>query len=331
MGNNASISEMLKFHFGHKIFCTDGQDGILTRVLFDGPSRRLTFLAIKQGRFFGKTVYVPFAKVIKATGEGIWLNITLAELSASPDTEESGVALDPRTVVKSNTGSGTLALMAVQPESGALAYTVAHNLLPGRDTLLREQYVTVIAPGQISISAEESLLKSLHPYRSDRDLQQEVDQIIFDLPFLHIDLQGMSLRVLDSVLYMEGNISSALRGELTRDQVSGVEGLLEIKNNLIGDDVLAANIARALGRDERTSNLPIGVYPQLGMVRLSGAVHNAQQKADASEITRQFAGVRGVTNDLAVDPSADMLYVMSASEGGESRDITPGKFTRHTQ
>jgi len=26
-----------------------------------------------------------------------------------------------------------------------------------------------------------------------------------------------------------------------------------------------------------------------------------------------------------------MLYVMSAPEGGEARDITPGKFVRHTR
>jgi len=119
-------------------------------------------------------------------------------------------------------------------------------------------------------------------------------------------------------------------GELARDQVAGVTGLLEIKNNLIGDDTLAADIARALGQDERTSDLPIGVYPQLGVVRLSGSVSTAQQKAVAEEIAKKFDGVRSVTSDLVVDPSADMLYVMSAQEGGEARDITPGKFTRHT-
>ncbi|MGH2478622.1 MAG: BON domain-containing protein, partial [Ktedonobacteraceae bacterium] len=129
----------------------------------------------------------------------------------------------------------------------------------------------------------------------------------------------------------DGNVSSTLRGELTRSQVAGVEGLLEIKNNLSGDDALAGAIASALGQDERTRDLPIGVYPQLGMVRLSGFVHTTQQKAIAADIAATFEGVRGVTNDLIVDPSAAMLYVMSSSEGGEAKDITPGKFVRHTQ
>jgi BON domain-containing protein len=331
MGKNAPISRMLKFHFGSKIFCTDAQEGTLQHLLFDAPARRLTHLAVKQGRFFGKTVYVPFEAVTEATGDGIWFNCTRAQLASFPDSAEQGVSLDARTAVRDSAGSGTLGLVAVQPGTGELAYIVARNIPAGRDTLLREQYVTALAPGQITISIDPEQLKSLPPYRSDRELQQEVDAIVFDLGFLHIDLKGLSLRVLDSVLYMEGNISSALRGELVRDQVSGVVGLLEIKNDLIGDDTLAAEIARALGQDARTRDLPIGVYPQLGVVRLSGSVRNAQQKAAAIEIAQQFAGVRGVIDVLVVDPSAEMLYVMSPPEGGESKDLTPGKFVRHTK
>lgn len=331
MSKNAPISAMLAFHFGAKVFCSDGQDGVLTHMLFDATSKRLTHLAIKQGRLFGKTVYVPFEKVRQASGDGVWLTCTLAELAASASAAGSGIMLDPRTTVKGVTGAGTLALVATQPVSGGLAYIVVHNLLPGRSTLVRAHYVEILAPDQINISADEVYLKSLPPYRSDRELQQEVDQIIFDLGFLHIDLKGMSLRVLDSVLYMDGNISSSLRSDLARDQVSGVEGLLEIKNNLVGDDTLASDIARALGQDERTRELPIGVYPELGIVRLSGSVHNAQQKAAASEIVKKFAGVRGITNNLVVDPSAALLYVMSPPEGSEIKDITPGKFVRHTR
>lgn len=331
MGKNARISEMLKFHFGNAIFCADGQDGSLTRVLFDAASKRMTHLAVKQGRFFGKTIYVPFDAVTVATGDGIWLNCALAQLSAFPESVEGDVWLGPRSVVQSGGNSGTLDFVAVQPDSGELAYIVAHNLLSGRDTLLREQYVTSLGPGPITVSLDSVQLQTLPPYRSDSELQREVDEIIFDLGFLHIDLKGMRMRVLDSVLYMEGNISSALRGELARDQVAGVTGLLEIRNDLIGDDTLAAEIARALGQDERTRDLPIGVYPDLGVVRLSGSVRTAGQKEAASAIAKKFLGVRGIINDLVVDPAADMLYVMSAPEGGESRDLTPGKFTRHTR
>lgn len=331
MVKNALISETQKFHFGKTIFCTNGQAGTLIQVLFDAASRRLTHVAIKRGRLFGKTFYLPFETVTRASGDGIWLNVTLEQLETFPTSAGPGIELDTRTIVQGSMASGTLLLIAVRPESGELVYIVAHNVPNGRDTLLHAHHVAELAPGQITITADASMLNALPPYRSDRELQKEVDAIIFDLGFLHIDLKGLHMRVLDSVLYMEGNISSTLRGELARDQVAGVTGLLEIKNNLVGDDTLAADIARALGQDEHTRDLPIGVYPQLGVVRLSGSVRTAQQKQAAIALTKSFDGVRGVIDNLTVDPSADMLYVMSAPEGGESRDITPGKFTRHTK
>jgi len=37
-----------------------------------------------------------------------------------------------------------------------------------------------------------------------------------------------------------------------------------------------------------------------------------------------------VFNDLIVDSKADLLYIMSSSEGGESEDLVPGKYVRHT-
>ena len=67
------------------------------------------------------------------------------------------------------------------------------------------------------------------------------------------------------------------------------------------------------------------------MVRLSGAVHTGQQKAAAGEIAQNFPGVRSVINDLIVDPSADILHMMSGAEGGEAIDKVPGKYVRHTK
>ena len=111
----------------------------------------------------------------------------------------------------------------------------------------------------------------------------------------------------------------------------GVQGLLEIKNNLVGDDVLASKLAMVLAHDPQTRDLPIGVYPKLGVVRLGGAVHNEQQKSAAEEIAKKIPGVRSVINTLIVDPKATMLNVMSPAEGGEAADIIPGKYVRHTK
>ena len=332
MSKTTLISEMLKFQFGNKIVCTDGEDGTLSHVIFDPATRRMQYIGVKLGRFFGKTVHLPFGAVVDATGEGVTVSVKRAELAAS-NPEVSGAYLDHKSLVEraGTSTRGTLRLVAVQPGNGELAYIVAHNLHPGRDILLRAEYVSGIAKDQITVSIADDAFNALPPYHSDAELQQEVESILFDVTPMHIDLKGITLHVLDGVLYLDGNISSTLRADIAQDQVYGVEGLLEIKNNLVADDTLAADVAMALGQNPRTRELPIGVYPRLGVVRLSGAVRNEQQKAAAEEITLTIPGVRSVINDLVVDPSADMLHVMSAPEGGEMKDIIPGKYVRHTQ
>lgn len=332
MSKTVSISEMQKFHFGSKIICTDGEDGILAHVIFDPNARRITYIGVKQGRLFGKTVNLPYENVANATGEGVALNLTRGEV-ATATANGTGAVLDSKSVVEnvSSPNKGTLLLVALHPANGELAYIVAHHFESGHDRLLQQEYVTQLATGQVKVDIPETKLSALPPYRPDKELQQEVESILFDVQPLHVDMKGMTIRVLDSVLYLDGNISSSLRGEMARDQVQDIPGLLEIKNRLVGDDTLAGNLAMALGRDPRTRDLPIGVYPRLGVVRLSGAVHNAQQKAAATEIARSFDAVRSVFNDLIVDPKADSINVMSSAEGGEAEDIIPGKYIRHTK
>jgi osmotically-inducible protein OsmY len=333
MEKTTSIAEMQKFIFGSKVFCSDGEDGVLTHVGFDPAARCITQIGVKQGRFFGKTIYLPFNTVTDASGDGVYLSLTRDAMLSVSKEEPPHVLLGSKSVVQHTESSarGTLLLVAVQPKSGELAYIVAHSLRQGQDTLLREDYVKKLDNGRIEVSISDATLQTLPPYRPDSELQREVEDILFDLTPLHVDFKGMSVRVLDGVLYLYGNISSTLRGDIVRDQALGVQGLLEIKNRLVGDDQLAGDLAMELAHNPRTQGLPIGVYPRLGVVRLSGAVHNSQQKEAAEDIARQFPGVRSVINDLVLDPDAEMLHVMSSSEGGEAIDKVPGKYIRHTR
>src|SRR5689334_9480163 len=79
MNKSTLISEMLKFHFGSKIFCFDGDDGVLVEVIIDPSTRNITHVGVKQGRLFGKTVHLPFNDVVSATGDGVTLSVKLAD------------------------------------------------------------------------------------------------------------------------------------------------------------------------------------------------------------------------------------------------------------
>ncbi len=332
MEKSTLISEMQKFQFGRKIYCSDGEEGVLIHIGFDPASRRMTSIGLKQNRPFGKTFSQPYATVVDATGDGITLSVTRDELETGKTLAEE-VLLDAKSTVQQadSSAKGQLLLVAVRPETGELAYCVAHHLRPGQSTLILQHYVTAIEPGRVLISIPDATFQTLPPYRSDAELLKEVEEVLFDLTPLHVDFKGMNIRVLDSVLYLDGNISSSLRGDIVQNQALGVAGLLEIKNHLVGDDQLANDLAMILSRDARTRDLPIGVYPRLGDVRLSGAVHTPEQKAAAGEIAASFPGVRSVTSDLVVDPKAGMLHIMSSAEGGEAEDKVPGKYVRHTK
>lgn len=333
---DSSILETQKFSFGSRIICTDGEEGTLTQVGFEAATRRMRYIGVRSRRFFGKTTYLPYDTVTNATSDGVMLRVAGADvLEASKNVPGDAVFLDNKSVVEvsgqGSTGRGSLLLVAVHPEDGTIAYIVAHHLRPGQDTLISEQYVTGIGADRVSVTIAEAAFQELAAYRPDADLQQDVDSMLAELGPYHLDYKGMTARVLDGVLYLSGNISSSLRAEVVQDQASGVQGLLGIKSTLVGDDTLAAKLASALGHDERTHDLPIGVYPKLGVIRLSGAVHTPQQKEAAEEIVRSFSDVRNVSNTLVVNANADLIHVMAPAEGGEANDIIPGKYIRHTK
>jgi osmotically-inducible protein OsmY len=333
MINSTPISEMLKFRLGTKIICSDGEEGSLSSIGFDAARQSLFALAIRVGRFFGKTVYVPFAHVVDATSSAITLDITCEELLSASNTVPVGVWLDSRCVVVNTATSarGTLILIAIHPSREELSYIVARHLRPGQDTLLSADVVTKIDANQITVSLPEATLQTLPPYRTDEELQKDVERVIFELTPLHVDLHAITMRVVDGVLYLDGNISSSLRAEIVADQAVGIQGLLEVQNRLIGDDALASNVALALGRDPHTRDLPIGVYPCLGIVRLSGAVHNDRQKDIAAEITKGIPDVCAVENDLVVRPDSELLSVLAPTANAEAQDLVPGKYIRHTK
>lgn len=334
MNPTTHLTEMQKIHFGSKIICSDGDGGTLVHVGFDPVTRCMTHIGAKHSRLFGKIVYLPFETVVSATRDAVTLNVSRSDLSDASSVRPDGAMafLDNKSIVQNSSGAkGTLMLVAVQPESGELAYFVVHHMQPGQNTLLRQELVTKLETGLVVVSIPDATLHRLPPYRSDEELYEEVESILSKFTPLHVDLGGLTVRVLDGVLYLDGNISSSLRGDMVQNQVFGIPGLLTIENHLVGDDKLASDLAMALAHDPRTHDLPIGVYPRLGVVRLSGAVHNSQQKAAAEEIVQMFPHVRSVINDLDIAPNVSLLHVMSAAESGDAEDKVPGEYIRHTK
>src|SRR5260370_6833552 len=112
------ISEMLKFHFGRKIFCSDGEDGVLVHVIFDPATRRMTHIGVKQGRLFGKAVHLPFDSVVSASGDGVTLPAKRADVAAATGEEQDGSILNNKSLFETPASSppGLLTLIPLHPD-----------------------------------------------------------------------------------------------------------------------------------------------------------------------------------------------------------------------
>src|SRR5690349_15555425 len=130
MNDITHIPEMLKFQFGSKIFCSDGEGGVLTHVIFDPAMLRLTSIGVKQGRLFGKSIDLPFDSIISAVEAGVTLSVKRSDLTTTQDQIAEGAVLTSKSIVENaeSAAKGTLQLVAVHPSSGELAYIVAREL-----------------------------------------------------------------------------------------------------------------------------------------------------------------------------------------------------------
>lgn len=92
--------------------------------------------------------------------------------------------------------------------------------------------------------------------------------------------------------------------------------LIACQEQQIDDAALTAKVKSQMIADGRVSATRVNVDTAGGVVTLKGIVPTAAEKAAAEEIARKVAGVKSVTSQITVDPSA----VGGIPSGQEVRD-----------
>jgi len=87
----------------------------------------------------------------------------------------------------------------------------------------------------------------------------------------------------------------------------------------IDDKVISSQVKMKLMSGRPTSLFRTGVGTHLGVVRLTGTVETADQRAQAESIAAQTPGVRSVVNDIIVAESA-----ATTREAGERASLDTG-------
>jgi osmotically-inducible protein OsmY len=158
--------------------------------------------------------------------------------------------------------------------------------------------------------------------RADNELRQDLDHRLRDCQLVRLELPGITIHARDGVVWLRGHVSSDGKRRRANEVLWGLDGLLQLHNELVADTALAAAVAMALAYDPRTARQRIGVYASLGVMRLRGVVRTATAQASAWEIAAAVPLVKQVVNELRVDPAADVLPDLAGVTN--NYDLVPG-------
>ena len=129
------------------------------------------------------------------------------------------------------------------------------------------------------------------------------------------EAREIDVEVRRGVVQLNGFVDSAKEKSQATTVASGVNGVMEVQNNLavntatatagevIDDSILTAKVKAALIGSKDTKAHQINVETKLGVVHLSGFVDTANAKAAATEVARSVSGVKDVKNEISVKTS----------------------------
>jgi osmotically-inducible protein OsmY len=119
----------------------------------------------------------------------------------------------------------------------------------------------------------------------------------------------IGVAVADGIVTLSGVVDSYAQRMAAEDAAHRVHGVRAVANEIEvrlplgaerGDADLAAAITRALEWDAFVPLDKLEITVTRGWVTLKGEVPRQYQKADAERMVRRLAGVRGITNQIAV-------------------------------
>jgi len=137
--------------------------------------------------------------------------------------------------------------------------------------------------------------------KTDIDLMHEVDHALWrDAAFRATDHDNIDVRVRGRIVYLNGHISSLTNLHQAEKSLQTISGLLGVKNHLIPDDRLLAEVSTALGQIESTYDCKFFTGVSHGVVLLSGNIDNINIKLLAEKCVASNPNVRGVINSIRI-------------------------------
>lgn len=136
---------------------------------------------------------------------------------------------------------------------------------------------------------------------ADTGLADEADDALWKEPTLRaMDYNNIEIRVRNGMVSLYGHVVSGTNRQLVEKAIRRVDGIAGIKNHLIADDRLLAEVATALGSLEHIYGCKFFTGVSHGVVLLSGTVDDRKTRLLAEQCAASNPNVRGVINTVQV-------------------------------
>jgi hyperosmotically inducible periplasmic protein len=104
----------------------------------------------------------------------------------------------------------------------------------------------------------------------------------------------------DGVVTLSGIARNDAQKRLVTKQISDINGVASVVNNMTEDSSITADVKTALRSERSTSSLHIKVSTTIGIVTLRGAAKNDAEKSLATKLATDVNGVASVVNDMII-------------------------------
>src|ERR1700693_1756958 len=160
--------------------------------------------------------------------------------------------------------------------------------------------------------------------KTDFELRHDVERELEEDP--SVDARDIAVTAKNGVVTLTGHVPTLgekWRAESVAKRAPGVGAIaneieVEVMHERIDADI-AEDLRLAFKMDNRIPADSIKVAVSNGWVTLEGTVNHHFQKVEAENLARELAGVRGITNSIAVTPSASPKEVKTRIEDAFKR------------
>lgn len=159
---------------------------------------------------------------------------------------------------------------------------------------------------QVSRCDERDLAKdfgnNLSPLeKQDANLKTNVTDALWKDEVLRtLEYDEIDILVKSGVVTLNGHITSSRSQNRVGNALHAIPGIVEIKNNLVSDDKLTLDVAKALGNLEHVYHCKFFTGASHGVISINGTVSTQNIRSLAEKCASDTPHIRGVINNIQV-------------------------------